>query len=80
MFDGAKEDPYVETDQTNPINASGHAKLAGEQAVGKVEVYHRRRAGCSRTVRTLNTWFSWECDELKVVDDQFGGQQVLIVF
>lgn len=33
VFDGIKEDPYVETDITNPINEYGKSKLAGEKAI-----------------------------------------------
>jgi dTDP-4-dehydrorhamnose reductase len=31
VFDGAKGSPYVESDETNPINAYGRTKLAGER-------------------------------------------------
>ncbi|OGO15928.1 MAG: dTDP-4-dehydrorhamnose reductase [Chloroflexi bacterium RBG_16_48_8] len=36
VFDGQKGKPYTEGDSPNPINAYGHSKLAGEQAVQAV--------------------------------------------
>ncbi len=33
VFDGRKENPYIETDATNPINVYGASKLKGEQYI-----------------------------------------------
>lgn len=74
VFDGAKPDAYVETDETAPLSVYGHTKLEGEREV---------RAGW--VVRS--SWlFGWtgrnfvrtmlalgrQQDEVRVVDDQRG--------
>ena len=35
VFNGTKAEPYVETDDTNPINSYGRTKLTGELAIQK---------------------------------------------
>lgn len=36
VFDGSKNEAYVEEDDANPINVYGHSKLAGERAIQEV--------------------------------------------
>lgn len=36
VFDGKKSSPYIETDETNPINYYGQTKLEGEHAVASL--------------------------------------------
>ena len=79
VFDGTKEEPYVETDQTNPINAYGRTKLAGELAIQEETekyiilrtswVFSKDGKNFVNTILRL----AKERDELKVVNDQFGG-------
>jgi len=40
VFDGTKPGPYVEQDQTCPINAYGRSKAAGERAVAAAQPHH----------------------------------------
>jgi dTDP-4-dehydrorhamnose reductase len=40
VFDGAKGDPYVETDQPAPLSAYGRTKLAGEEATAAANKRH----------------------------------------
>jgi dTDP-4-dehydrorhamnose reductase len=79
VFDGAKRDPYVESDPVAPKSGYGRSKLAGELAVA-AEAPERHTTvrsswlfGASghcfpATIRRLAA----ERDELTVVDDQVG--------
>ncbi len=40
VFDGSKDSPYVETDETGPISAYGRSKLAGEEATRTANKRH----------------------------------------
>ncbi|MEX2447401.1 MAG: dTDP-4-dehydrorhamnose reductase [Solirubrobacterales bacterium] len=40
VFDGSKDSPYVETDQTAPLSAYGRSKLAGEEATRAANKRH----------------------------------------
>ncbi|KVG55042.1 dTDP-4-dehydrorhamnose reductase [Burkholderia territorii] len=79
VFDGAKADPYVETDATNPLNVYGQSKLDGEQAIAAIGGRHlilrtswvygaRGRNFLTTMLRLAN-----ERNELKIVADQFGA-------
>ena len=76
VFDGRKDEPYVESDGPNPLGAYGRTKLHGEAAAGE-------RAWIARTswlfgstghnfVRTMLR-LGAERDEVAVVDDQRGS-------
>jgi len=81
VFDGSKQGPYTELDQTNPLSAYGKSKVAGEETILK------EFENCSGRYLILRT--SWiygkgknfirsilrlakESPELRIVDDQFG--------
>jgi dTDP-4-dehydrorhamnose reductase len=79
VFDGAKRSPYVETDPTNPLNAYGRTKLAGEEAIGAsgaahlilrtAWVYATSGKNFLLTILRLAT----TREELRIVNDQFGA-------
>ena len=79
VFDGTKTSPYEEDDRTNPINAYGRTKLAGEQAIREsganhlifrtAWVYSTRGKNFLLTILRLAT----ERDELRIVNDQIGA-------
>lgn len=82
VFDGRKKTPYVEDDDTNPINAYGISKLAGELYVrylherhyvvrtsGLYGVHPCRGKGGRNFVDTMLA-LAADRDELKVVSDE----------
>ena len=79
VFDGAKSDPYLESDPTNPLGVYGASKLAGEQALAATGaahivlrtswVYGATGKNFLRTILKLAA----ERPELKIVDDQHGA-------
>jgi dTDP-4-dehydrorhamnose reductase len=79
VFDGAKDSPYAEDDPTNPINAYGRSKLAGERAINQSGsdylilrtcwVFAARGHNFLRTILRL----AQERDKLSIVADQIGA-------
>lgn len=78
VFDGKKSSPYVEEDETNPLNVYGMSKVEAEKLVS---------AACSRHFLLRTAWLygahgsnflktmlslSDQKGEIKVVDDQVG--------
>jgi dTDP-4-dehydrorhamnose reductase len=78
VFDGAKAEPYVETDPPNPLGVYGRSKLAGDEAVRAVGgahlifrlcwVYGARGHNFMLTMMRL----ARERERLRVVGDQVG--------
>jgi dTDP-4-dehydrorhamnose reductase len=79
VFDGTKRTPYQENDSTNPLNAYGRTKLAGEQAIQSsgvnqlifrtAWVYSTRGKNFLLTILRLAT----QREELRIVSDQIGA-------
>ena len=79
VFNGEKEQPWVESDEPNPLNMYGVSKLAGEQAIQQVGgrflifrtswVYGPHGNNFLLTMLRLGR----ERERLAIVDDQFGG-------
>jgi dTDP-4-dehydrorhamnose reductase len=79
VFDGAKREPYVESDLPAPLQEYGHSKLAGEHATAEANENHLIvrsswlfGAGGRNFVETMLA-LGRERDELLVVDDQVGA-------
>ena len=78
VFDGQKNSAYAEDDVTNPVNAYGRSKLAGEEAVRALHekhliirtswVFSSHRSNFVKTMLRLGS----ERTELRVVEDQVG--------
>jgi dTDP-4-dehydrorhamnose reductase len=79
VFDGAKREPWLESDPVAPLQAYGRTKLAGEQAVAAANDEHAVvrtawlfGAGGPNFVDTMLR-VGAERDEVTVVTDQRGG-------
>jgi dTDP-4-dehydrorhamnose reductase len=75
VFDGRKDEPYVESDGPNPLSAYGRTKLHGEAAAGEDAWVVRSSWLFGPTGRNfLRTMLRLgaERDEVEVVDDQRG--------
>jgi dTDP-4-dehydrorhamnose reductase len=79
VFDGEKETPYLEDDDTNPINVYGESKLEGEKQIQALmtDYYIFRVQWLYGTngkhfIKTISKLAS-ERSELSIVDDQWGS-------
>ena len=79
VFDGSKQEPWVETDQPNPLNVYGASKLAGEKAIrhvgGKYLIFRTSWVYGPHGNNFLLTMLRLgrERASLNIVDDQIGA-------
>jgi dTDP-4-dehydrorhamnose reductase len=79
VFDGSGHRPWVETDETGPLNVYGHSKLAGEQSIAQQGakslifrtswVYGTEGGNFAKTMLRL----AQERERMTVINDQFGA-------
>ncbi len=79
VFDGGGDKPWIEADQTGPLNVYGETKLDGEKQILQSDCKHlifrtswvcgARGGNFARTMLRLAT----ERDVLRVIDDQVGA-------
>ena len=79
VFDGKKNGPYAEEDETNPLSVYGRTKLMGEEAIRNAGarhlifrtswVYGMRGHNFLLTILRL----AGEREELRIIDDQIGA-------
>jgi len=74
VFDGQKDDPYVESDGPSPLSAYGRSKLAGEAVAGDAWIVRTSWLFGATGHNFLRTMLRLgeEHDEVAVVDDQRG--------
>lgn len=79
VFDGNDSSPYLETDQTSPVNVYGETKLAGENAISNAEIpYLILRTSWVYAARGENFLLTMlrlmhERNSLSIVSDQHGA-------
>lgn len=79
VFDGNGDQPWLETDTTNPLNVYGASKLEGEQLIQQSAckhlifrtswVYAARGSNFAKTILRL----AGERDSLSIINDQMGA-------
>ena len=79
VFNGTGDTPWLETDQTAPLNYYGQTKLAGEQAIQAADckylifrtswVYGKQGNNFAKTMLKL----AKERDSLSIIEDQIGA-------
>lgn len=79
VFNGTKRSPYTEADATNPLNAYGRTKLAGEEAIrasGPAHLILRTAwvyATSGKNFLLTILRLASTREELRIVNDQFGA-------
>jgi dTDP-4-dehydrorhamnose reductase len=75
VFDGSKREPYVESDEPNPLSAYGRTKLDGEREIRDGWVVRSSWLFGATGKNFLRTMLALgqERDEVSVVNDQIGS-------